>query len=110
MAFSKDGSLVICGEHPFRYGDRSRESLASGDRLAVKCRQAACSARHRVPRCTPSEARLGHKTATETLDTYAHVWGDADEQTRNILNEALPGFGRETVSCTCSPRPSPATY
>ena len=35
------------------------------------------------------QARLGHKSATETLDTYGHLWPDADEQTRNILNEAL---------------------
>ena len=35
------------------------------------------------------QARLGHKSATETLDTYGHLWPDADEQTRNILNNAL---------------------
>jgi len=35
------------------------------------------------------QARLGHKSALETLDTYGHLWPDADEQTRNILNEAL---------------------
>jgi hypothetical protein len=29
---------------------------------------------------------------TETLDTYGHLWPDADEQTRNILNEALTGL------------------
>jgi integrase len=38
------------------------------------------------------QARLGHKSATETLDTYGHLWPDADEQTRNILNEALTGL------------------
>lgn len=36
-------------------------------------------------------ARLGHKSATETLDRYGHLWSDSDEQTRNILNEALIG-------------------
>lgn len=35
------------------------------------------------------QARLGHKSASETLDTYSHLWPDDDEQTRNILNEAL---------------------
>jgi integrase len=35
------------------------------------------------------QSRLGHKSAVETLDTYGHLWPDADEQTRNILNEAL---------------------
>jgi len=38
------------------------------------------------------QARLGHKSATETLDTYGHLWPDADEQTRVILNEALIGL------------------
>ena len=38
------------------------------------------------------QARLGHKSALETLDTYGHMWPDADEQTRNILNEALVGL------------------
>jgi integrase len=38
------------------------------------------------------QARLGHKSATETLDTYGHLWPDADEQTRNILNESLLGL------------------
>ncbi len=38
------------------------------------------------------QARLGHKSATETLDTYGHLWPDADEQTRNILNESLIGL------------------
>lgn len=41
------------------------------------------------------QARLGHKSATETLDTYGHLWPDADEQTRNILNEALTGLRKE---------------
>lgn len=40
------------------------------------------------------QARLGHKSATETLDTYGHLWPDSDEQTRNILNEALTGLRR----------------
>ena len=38
------------------------------------------------------QARLGHKSAQETLDTYGHLWPDADEQTRNILNDALVGL------------------
>jgi integrase len=41
------------------------------------------------------QARLGHKRATETLDTYGHLWPDADEQTRNILNEAMIGLRKE---------------
>ena len=41
------------------------------------------------------QARLGHKSALETLDPYGHMWPDADEQTRNILNEALVGLRKE---------------
>lgn len=40
------------------------------------------------------QARLGHKSALETLDTYGHLWPDADDQTRNILNVALAGLGK----------------
>jgi hypothetical protein len=35
------------------------------------------------------------KSALETLDTYGHMWPDADEQARNILNEALVGLRKE---------------
>lgn len=35
------------------------------------------------------QARLGHKSAQETLDTYSHLWHDDEEQTRNVLNEAF---------------------
>lgn len=38
------------------------------------------------------QARLGHKSAQETLDTYGHLWPDSDEQTRSILNDALFGL------------------
>lgn len=55
-------------------------------------------------------ARLGHKSATETLDRYGHLWSDSDEQTRNILNEALIGRKRRTVSCAYWMRPSRAAY
>ena len=45
------------------------------------------------------QARLGHKSATETLATYGHLC-DADEQTRNILNESL--LGLRNVDCKLS--------
>lgn len=34
--------------------------------------------------CSPKEvqARLGHATITETLDTYGHLWPDSDDRTR----------------------------
>ena len=32
------------------------------------------------------QARLGHATATETLNTYSHLWGDSPEATVNAVN------------------------
>lgn len=43
------------------------------------------------------QARLGHATAAETLDTYSHLWPDSDDQTRaaidSVLGTAARGFG-----------------
>ncbi|WP_250283127.1 tyrosine-type recombinase/integrase [Frankia sp. CiP1_Cm_nod2] len=49
------------------------------------------------------QARLGHKSATETLDTYGHLWPDSEEDTRKAVDAvlgALPGAG------TAQKRPS----
>ena len=35
------------------------------------------------------QARLGHKSAQETLDTYAHLWPDSDERTRDAVDSSL---------------------
>ena len=35
------------------------------------------------------QARLGHATAAETLDTYAHLWPDSDDRTRKAAATAL---------------------
>lgn len=35
------------------------------------------------------QARLGHASATETLDTYAHLWPDSDDDTRRAVERAL---------------------
>jgi integrase len=35
------------------------------------------------------QARLGHKSAMETLDTYAHLWPDSEDQTREAIDAAL---------------------
>ena len=37
------------------------------------------------------QARLGHASASETLDTYSHLWPDSDERTRQAV--ALLPFG-----------------
>lgn len=33
--------------------------------------------------------RMGHKSAQETLDTYSHLWPDADDKTREAVDLAL---------------------
>lgn len=35
------------------------------------------------------QARLGHKTAQETLDTYGHLWVDDEELTRDAVGNEL---------------------
>ena len=35
------------------------------------------------------QARLGHATAAETLDTYAHLWPDSEDRTRAAVDSAL---------------------
>lgn len=35
------------------------------------------------------QERLGHKTAKETLDTYAHLWPGADDRTRAAIDKAF---------------------
>lgn len=33
--------------------------------------------------------RLGHKSATETLDAYSHLWEDSDDRTRDAVDAVL---------------------
>lgn len=35
------------------------------------------------------QRRLGHKSAVETLDTYGHLWPDADDRTREAVDIVL---------------------
>ena len=35
------------------------------------------------------QARLGHASASETLDTYSHLWPDSDERTRDAVDLVL---------------------
>lgn len=37
------------------------------------------------------QARLGHASASETLDTYSHLWPDSEEQTRDAVDRVLRG-------------------
>lgn len=35
------------------------------------------------------QERLGHASASETLDTYSHLWPDSDDRTREAVDEVL---------------------
>jgi integrase len=35
------------------------------------------------------QARLGHASAAETLDTYSHLWPDSDDRTREAVDQAF---------------------
>ena len=37
------------------------------------------------------QARLGHASAAETLDTYSHLWPDSDDRTRSAVDSVLGG-------------------
>jgi integrase len=37
------------------------------------------------------QARLGHKGAVETLDTYGHLWPDDEDLTRQAVDGVLLG-------------------
>ncbi|MEQ6901775.1 tyrosine-type recombinase/integrase [Nocardioides sp. YIM 152588] len=37
------------------------------------------------------QARLGHASAAETLDTYSHLWPDSEERTREAIDSVLGG-------------------
>ncbi len=41
------------------------------------------------------QARLGHATAAETLDTYSHLWPDSDDRTREAVDSQLRGIPRQ---------------
>jgi len=38
------------------------------------------------------QARLGHASAAETLDTYSHLWPDSEDRTRAAIGAALAGL------------------
>lgn len=42
------------------------------------------------------QARLGHASAAETLDTYSHLWPDSDDRTREALDVVLGRPDRDT--------------
>lgn len=55
------------------------------------------------------QARLGHATAAETLDTYSHLWPDSADRTREAIDEAFGGHIKST-GMPPDPTNQPAPY
>ena len=45
------------------------------------------------------QARLGHASASETLDTYSHLWPDSEDRTREAIDAVL-GASRADIART----------
>ncbi len=52
------------------------------------------------------QARLGHKTAAETLDTYGHLWPDSEDATRKAVDAVLGSALGKIDTGTAQERPT----
>ena len=51
------------------------------------------------------QARLGHASAAETLDTYSHLWPDSDDRTRAAVDSVLSDSEDSLRTAGAAPRP-----
>lgn len=113
------------GPHDLIFTDDHRRSLRR-NRFSAKVWQPAVAASHCPPETTfhdlrhyyasllinasesvkTVQARLGHSSAIETLDTYGHLWPDSEDRTRSVVEEAFtssaPALGEDDLR-TISP-------
>ncbi|WP_307824937.1 tyrosine-type recombinase/integrase [Geodermatophilus bullaregiensis] len=47
------------------------------------------------------QARLGHASASETLDTYSHLWSDSDDRTRAAVDAVLAPAAERRLTAVC---------
>jgi integrase len=52
------------------------------------------------------QARLGHASAAETLDTYSHLWPDSDDRTRTAVDSVLLADSSRTEEAIMARIPS----
>lgn len=50
------------------------------------------------------QARLGHASAAETLDTYSHLWPDSDDRTREAVDSVLGAAGTSSADTEIAAR------
>ena len=102
---ASSGGLVFTNEHAeairrTRFSDLwrpavARARLAPGTGFhALRHFYASLLTRHGESVKTV-QARLGHASATETLDTYGHLWPDSEDRTRQAVDLVL-GLRRDT--------------
>jgi integrase len=90
---TEDGTAIARN----RFGDLWRAAVkAAGLPAGVRCHDlrhfyASALIRHGESVKTV-QARLGHKSAVVTLDTYGHLWPDSEDRTRRAIDDV---FGTE---------------
>ena len=92
-----DGLLfTLVGEADHPVGVRAQVAGSGGDGGASGRDRLSCASpllREPVIRHGESvktvQARLGHASAVETLDTYSHLWPDSDDRTRDAIDSVL---------------------
>lgn len=52
------------------------------------------------------QARLGHASASETLDTYSHLWPDSDDRTRDAIDSVAESASESGTESDLSPHHS----
>ena len=53
------------------------------------------------------QARLGHKSAEETLNTYSHLWPDSDDRTRDAIDAVLRADSEQAIADSADSRRTP---
>ena len=51
------------------------------------------------------QTRLGHATADETLNTYAHLWPDSEDRSRAAVDASLGKAALHNRGCSCGLKP-----
>jgi len=96
------GGLIFTNAHGApvrhnRFGDMWRAAVKRADLRPARTSTRPHDLRHHYASLlihhgesvTVVQARLGHATAAETLNTYAHLWPDSEDRTRQAVDELL---------------------
>ena len=54
------------------------------------------------------QARLGHESAEETLNTYSHLWSDSDDRSRDAVDAALRAESGENAGSSPDSQRTPS--